>query len=232
MTFDHAGTRGRVSDHLDYDRLVDGTVDVGRFVDVRNYAGQVHRTDVDAVNDRHELRTVPAGRVHEVAVWRDGERERVLGAFDGSERACEVAVDIATREGLPLRDSIPRLVPDAATRDERRREGRWPPSRDEAREFRVELPDDVPISPNDHDICVRISLDPDSDPPMADDAPLDAFDDTYDVLLAHNANPYEVIERVEERVETRGQAIDALVDAARRREWPVHTRMTLRSSGS
>lgn len=226
MTFDRDGTRGRVSDQFDYDRFVDETADVGEFVDVRNYPGQVHRTDVDALNDRHELRPVPAGRVHEVALWRDGERERVLGAFDGSERASGVAVDLATRERLPLRDAITRYLPDEVTREERRRTGRWPPHRDEAREFRDELPDDVTVSPDDHDICLRISLDPDPDPPLGDDAPLDAFEDRYDVLLVHNTNPVEIVERIEDHVGTRHRAIDAVCTAARERELAVQTRIT------
>lgn len=230
MTFDRDGVRGRVSDHLDYDRLVDETTDVVRYVDVRNYPGQVHRTDVDAVNDRRELRTVPAGRVHEVAIWHDDDRKRVLGAFDGPERASRVAVDLATREDLPLLDTIPRLLPDEATRDDRRREGRWPPHRDEARDFQSELPDDVDISPNDHDVAVRITLDPDPDPPRGDDVPLDAFEDSYDVLLAHNASPYEVIRSIEGQVESRQRAIDAAVATAQEDEWAVHPRMTLSAS--
>lgn len=230
MTFDRDGVRGRVSDHLDYDRLIDDAADVGRYVDVRNYPGQVHRTDVDAVNDHRELRTVPAGRVHEVAIWHDDDRERVLGAFDGPERASGVAVDLATREDLPLLDAIHRLLPDETSREKRRREGRWPPHRDEARDFEADLPDDVTISPNDHDVCVRIVLDPDPDPPRGDDVPLDAFEDGYDVLLAHNVSPYEVIDHVEESIESRQRAIDAAVATARDREWAVHPRMTLSSS--
>lgn len=232
MSFVRAGTRGRVTDYLDAARVLDDPTDVDRHVDVRHFPGQVHRIDVDAVNDSHELRTIPAGRVYEIAVWRDGDRERTLGPFDGVERACEVGVDLAEREGLPIRDTVPRLLPDDETRDRRRREGRWPPHRDEAREFRVELPDDLQVSPNDHDISVRICLDPDPDPPPGDDVPLDAFGDTYDVLLAHNTTPYEVIERVEERVESRQHAIDTVVETAREQEWSVHTRMTHPSSGS
>ncbi|WP_254536468.1 hypothetical protein [Halomarina litorea] len=232
MTFARAGTSGRVTDHLDSDRTVDDPTDADRYVDVRHYPGQVHRIDVDAVNENHELRTVPAGRVHEVAVWSDGDRERVLGPYEGCRRACEVAVDLAEQERLPLRDVVPRLVPDDDTREQRRREGRWPPHRDEAREFRAELPDDLQISPDDHDISVRISIDPDPNPPSGDDVPLDGYADTYDVLLTHNTSPYEVIEQIEERVESRRDAIDTAVDTAREREWAVYTRMASPSTGS
>lgn len=229
MAFDRVGLRGRVSDYHEFDRVVEESADVDRYVDVRNLAGAVHRIDVDTLNDRGELHPIPAGEVHEVGVWRGDERERTLGPFDGSDRAAEVATRLATEEELPVCDPIPRLLPTEAAREERRREGRWPPHRDEAREFRVELPDDVVTSPKRHGICVRICVDPDPDPPTGDDTPLDAFDDCYDVALTHNTTQYDVVERIESGIESRNRAIESLVEAAREREWAVHTRMSITS---
>ena len=183
--------------------------------------GDVHRTGVDALNERTELRTIPAGNVYEAVRRPDSERtgdeEVVTGPYDGLARASEVALNRAEARYLPIRDAVDRVLPDAEAR-ERRRRGRWPPWRDEARAVADALSEDLPVSDGDHDVAVRIGLSPDPDPP-GDDAERSAFADRFDVTVAHNAGTgYEVAETIERGIESGESA----VRTARRREWPVY----------
>lgn len=238
MPIDAAGKR--ISDHVLSPRPADVPRDGREHVGVVHRPGDVHRTDVDALNERNELRTIPAGDVYEVVHRPDGNGDGdgdgdgndadVTGPYDGLARASEVALDRAEARDLPIRNTVDRVVPDAETRDRRRRRGRWPPWRDEARAVADALPDDLPVSDGDHDVAVRIGLSPDPDPPD-DDADRSAFADRFDVIVAHNVgNAYEVVETVESDVENREEAVDAAIRAAREREWPVFPMITLAPS--
>jgi len=215
-----------VSDYLPAGRVVDRPPEGGH-VRVVHRPGAVDRVSVDALNEYGELERIPAGRVHEVAVREDGEDRAVQGPYDGTERACEVAATLADREGLPLVDGVERVLPDVEERERRSATGRWPPRRDERRPFEAELPAGVDVSPESHDVCLRVLLDPDPDPPAGDDAPPAAFDDRYDVVLAHNTTTgFEVVETVECGLRSRDRAVDRVVEAARERGWPVVTTIT------
>lgn len=214
-----------MSDYLPAGRVVDRPPEGGH-LRVVHRPGAVDRVSVDALNEYSELERIPAGRVHEVAVREDGEDRKVRGPYDGVERACEVAAILADREELPLVDGVERVLPDVEERERRRATGQWPPRRDERRLFETELPADVAVSPEDHDVCLRVLLDPDSAPPTGDDAPA-AFDDRYDVVLAHNTNcGFEVIETVEGDLRSRDGAVERVVAAARERERPVVATIT------
>lgn len=223
-TVERPSSERPVSDHVTTERFVDRPPAAGAHVRVVHRPGAVHQVSIDALNERNELEPVRAGRAHDVVVREEGADLRLQGPYDGCERACEVAADLAEREGLPLVDAVERALPAPAERERRRAAGRWPPRRDELRAFEAALPADVPISPEDHDVCLRIVLNPDPDPPTDDDASPAAFDDRYDVVLAHNTDGgFEVIEPLETGLESRDRAVDRVVAAARERQWPVVT---------
>lgn len=220
---------GRVSEHVDrYDGTRDRPPLDRPHVSVIHYPADVHRIDVDALNERGELRTIPAGRVHEVAVWQSGgEVEREFGPYDGAARASEVAVRTAEERDLPTRDPIVRRLPGVEARERRLARGRWPPHRDEARRFTHAVPDDLEARPDLTEICIRIFLHPDRDPPPEDDAPLDAFDDRYDVVVADGtARPRDVIVDVATGIRSRDDAVETAIRTARRRERPLHALIT------
>lgn len=228
MQIDAAGER--VSDHVLSSRPANLPRDGPDHVGVVHRPGDVHRTDVDALNERTELRTIPAGNVYEVVRRPDPEGDGtdavVTGPYDGLARASEVALDRAETRDLPIRDAVDRILPDAEARERRRQRGQWPPWRDEARAVGDALPEDLPVSDGDHDVAVRIGLYPDPDPP-GDDAERSAFADRFDVTIAHNADSgYEVVEAIERGIESRENAVRTAVRTARQREWPVYPMIT------
>jgi len=217
----------RLSDHVASGRFIERPRDDQEYVGVTHRPGDVHRLAVNPFNEGGEFRTIPAGSVHEVVQWDADESTHVTGPYDGAGTASDAAIELATSTDLPIRDAIDRVTPDDQTRERRRQRGRWPPWRDESRALADAIPDDVPLSGGDHDIAVRISLHPDPDPPIDDDADPASFDDRYDVTVAHNAgDSYEVVCPIERDFGRREAAIEAAVRTAREREWPVFRMIT------
>lgn len=106
------GLAGRVSDHIDTDRIISTRPKVHEFVRVTNFPWR--SPPWEPRHDHHDegWLEIPYGNYHEVTVWKNrGSLRDSYTASAGARRASELALQVAAEDDLPIWDSIVRLRP-------------------------------------------------------------------------------------------------------------------------